>query len=126
MRHAVEELLERSGVGIGVDEDERSPGVELQCHEAELGRLDPAFALRARCGDQPSVEAVRPRVVRALEGLAAALPVADDRAPVPADVEERAERVLTVAHEHDRHVTDPRRRERARLGYLARVPDVLP
>ena len=45
---------------------------------------------------------------------------------MPADVQEGAERVLRVAHEHDRNVSDRTRGERPRLGHVALVSDVLP
>ena len=80
--------------GTRVHEDQRAPRVELQLHEAELLLLDPTLLVAARSGDEPPVEPVRPRVVGALQRLAAPLALADDRAAVPADVEEGAERVL--------------------------------
>ena len=43
-----------------------------------------------------------------------------------ADVQERAQRVLAIAHEHDGDVADARGRERSRLGDVAGVADVLP
>ncbi len=45
---------------------------------------------------------------------------------MPADVEERPQRALPVADEHDGNLPGVRRRERARLGDLTRVADVLP
>ena len=123
---AVEEVLERLGVRVRVDEEERAPRLEAQLHEAELLLVDPALLVPARRRDEAAVEAVRPRVVRALQRLAPARALADDRAAVAADVEERAERVLLVAHEDDRNVADGRRGERSGLGHVARVPDVLP
>ena len=43
-----------------------------------------------------------------------------------ADVEERAQHVLPVAHEQDGDVCDPGREKSARLGQLVRAADVLP
>ena len=43
-----------------------------------------------------------------------------------ADVQERAQRVLAIANEHDGDVADARGRERSRLGDVAGVADVLP
>ena len=40
----VEELLERRRVRVGVDEDERPPGLELQRDEAEVVRVDATLA----------------------------------------------------------------------------------
>ncbi len=69
LRDAVEELVERAGFGIRAHEDQRSPGADLQRDETELLLVDPALLVPARRGDEPAVEAVRPRVVRALERL---------------------------------------------------------
>ena len=79
----------------------------------------PPSLLPRGAGEQAAVEAVRPGVVRALERLAPARALADDRAAVPADVEERAQHVLLVADEDDRDVADARRCEGAGLGDLA-------
>ena len=52
--------------------------------------------------------------------------LAHERASVPADVEECPQHAVLVADEHDRYVACARRPERARLGNLVRVADVLP
>ena len=64
-----ERLGERRRVGIGVDEHQRAPG---RRPPARAGRCRRARARPARCGAQPAVELVRPRVVRALQRLAVA------------------------------------------------------
>ena len=104
----------------GLTKSERPPGLELQRDEAELLLVDPALPVSARRGDEAAVEAVRPGVVRALERLAPARALADERAAVAADVEERAERVLLVAHEHDGDVAD--RASRRTIPARARRP----
>src|SRR5438445_6215502 len=96
LRNLFEKVGERRCVEIRVDEDERAPGVELEGDEAEA-LLDPAFAVRARCGDQLSVEGVGPRVVGALERLALARALADNRATVAADVDEGSQGPFAVA-----------------------------
>ena len=123
---AVEELRERRGVGVRVDEEEGAPRLQPKRHEAELVGLDSAFAVRPRRREEAAVEPVRPRVVRALQRRALAAALADHRASMPADVEEGAQHSLAVAHEDHRHVAHARRPEGSRLGELARVPDVLP
>ncbi len=123
---SVEEVLERPGVGIGVHEDQRAPGVDTQRDEAELLLVHAALLVPARGGDEAAVEAVRPRVVRALERLASPGAFADDRPAVPADVQERAQLVLTIADEDDGHVGDGGSEERRRLRHVALVTDVLP
>ena len=123
---AVEVVVERLCIRVRVDEEERPPGLEAERNEPELVLVDPALLVPARRGDEAAVEPVRPRVVRALERLAPARALAHERAAVAADVEERTQRVLLVAHEDDRNVPDGRGRERAGLGHVALVPDVLP
>src|SRR5918996_1439753 len=124
--NVLEEIGERLGALVGAHEEERPPGLEPERDEAELLAVDAALALGSRRREQLSVEAVRPRVVRALEGRAPAGAAADDGAPVPADVEERAELSLIIADDDDGDVADPGSGERARLRYVAGVADVLP
>src|SRR4029453_9326478 len=104
---------------------ERSPRLEPERDEAEAF-VEATLALRPRRGEQPSVEPVRPGVVRALERLALARAFADDGPAVAADVEESAQRPLVVADEQHRDVAGASGVERARLGDLLRAGDVLP
>ena len=124
--HVFEEVRERAGIGVRAHEDEGAPGLRAQLQQAEVAGVDPAFAVRARRRDQSAVEPVRPRVVGALERRSPPGAFADDRASVPADVEERAELVLLVADEHHGDVSHARRTERAGLRDLVRPAGVLP
>ena len=90
LRQLSEVLGERRRVGVRVDEDERPPGVDLHGHEPELRLVEAGLALGARRRAERAVEAVGPGVVRALERLAPPLALADERAAVAADVQERA------------------------------------
>ncbi len=98
-RHRAERVGERFRVRAGVDEDERSPGSDRRRGEAELVLREVRLFLRARRGAEPAVESVRPRVVRALERLPAALALGDREAAVAADVDEGPQ--LAVAGERD-------------------------
>ena len=95
----VEHRPERRCVEVRVHEDERSPRFELEANEPELQRIEPSFAVRPGCLQQATVEAVRPRVVGALDRLALPRALAHDRSPVPAHVQERTELALAVADE---------------------------
>ena len=126
VRQLSEVLRERRRVGVRVDEHERSPGFHLDRHEPELRLVEAGLALRARRGAERAVEAVGPGVVRALERLALPLALADERAAVAADVQERAERRLLVADDHDRHSPRVAGEERAGLVDLISAACVLP
>ena len=65
-------------------------------------------------------------MVRTLERLARALAVGDDRAAVPADVQERAELAVARSRDDDRDVTRTAGEIGPGLGYLAEVAHVLP
>ena len=121
-----EVLGERRRGGIGIDEDERPPGVDRDGHEAEALAVEARLRVSARRVSQRAVEVVRPGVVRALQRLAASGALAEREAAVAADVDERAERLVAAADEDDGHVARAGGRERSRLGEIARVPDVLP
>ena len=125
-RQVAEVLGEAAGRRVGIDEDERPPGVDRDGDEAERLPVEAGLAVAARCRAQRPVEVVRPRVVRALQRLAPAGAVAEQVAAMPADVDERAQRVVAAADEDDRDVAGPGRDERPRLGQLPGVPGVLP
>src|SRR5262249_38679514 len=84
LRERAQRVGERACIGVGVDEHERAPGVDLEAGEAELVVVEAGLELGARGGSQTAVEAVRPRVVGALESLAAPLAARDRKAAVPA------------------------------------------
>ena len=126
LRQLSEVLCERRRVGVRVDEDERPPDVDLHGHEPELRLVEAELALGARCRAERAVEAVGPRVVGALERLAPPLALADDRAAMAADVQERAQRRFLVADDDDRDAARVAGEERAGLGDLIGAARVLP
>ena len=97
-----ERLRERLGVGVGVREDERAPGVDRDGNEAELVLREVRLLLAARRRAEAAVEPVRPGVVRALQRLAARLPLGEGGAAVAADVDEAAQDAVSVARDDDR------------------------
>ena len=64
--------------GSAFANSERAPGLDRGRKERERIRVEPGLALRARRAQQRSIEIVGPRVVRALQGRAAALAVRDE------------------------------------------------
>ena len=80
----------------------------------------------ARRRAQRAVEAVGPRVVVALQRRAAPGARHDLRAAVAADVDERAQLAVAIAHDDDRHVARAAGEVRAGLGDEAEVPGVVP
>src|SRR5206468_9433554 len=119
-------LRERQGVGIGMDEDERAPGPDRDREQRELRAVEAGLALGARSRTQRPVEVVGPGVVGALQGLPPALALADERAAVPADVDEAAQLAVAPAHDDDRQLAGVCGEERARLGDLVCAARVLP
>ena len=117
---------ERTGLGVGVDEDEGPPGLDARASQAELGAVERRVAVGARRRPQLAVEPVGPGVVVALERAAAAGPRHHLRAAVAADVHERAQLALAVADDDQRHVTRAQREVGAGLGELPEVAGVLP
>ena len=126
VRQLAEVLRERRRVGVRVDEDERPPGIDLDRHEAELATC--RSRARARCAARrgASRRGRRSRRGRALERLALPLALADERAAVAADVQERAQRRLLVADDDDRDSRPRRGEERAGLVDLVGAACVLP
>jgi len=78
LRHVFEKLREWRRLGVGVDEDERPPGLEPERQQAELLELDAAFPRGPRRGQKCAVETVGPRVVGALQRLSLPGSGADD------------------------------------------------
>src|SRR4029450_7723401 len=76
-------------------------------------------------GAERAVEPIRPRVVRALNRLPAALSLDEERSAVAADVEERAWPLLVPDDEH-RHLAGPGCKPVADVVDAPRMADVLP
>src|SRR5213078_2164610 len=119
-------LGQRRGIRVGVDEDERPPGVDRDLLEPELVEVEAGLAVRARRRPQRAVEPVRPRVVWALQGLAPAGAGGDDVAAVPADVEERSEPAVARACNHYGNLSGGRGEVGAVALELPGVAGVLP
>ena len=125
-RHRAERLGERLRSRCVFDEHERAPGVDGGAAEAELVLREVRLLVRPRRRAERAVEAVRPRVVRALQRLALALALGDREAAVAADVEERAQLAVACARDDHRRLPRAPREERPRLGKLPEMADVLP
>src|SRR6185503_16988174 len=90
-RNVAERFGQRRRILIRVDEDERPPGVDRDRPEPERVEVEAGLAVGARRGPEGTVEPIGPRVVRALQRLAAALTACQDMPAVAADVQEGAE-----------------------------------
>ena len=101
------------------------PRGDAERHEAEAVGGEARLSLRARGGAKRPVEVVRPGVVRALQRLAAALALADERAAVPANIEEGAQH-LSAPDEQYRNVSGTSGHVPAGLVELVTARDVLP
>ena len=87
-----EDVGERLGVLVGVDEDEGSPAVDLDGEEGELAGVEVGLVFGGGGGAEGAVEVVRPGVVVALEGFAVAAGGEDELgAAMAADVGEAAQ-----------------------------------
>ena len=126
LRNPLEVLAERARVRVGVREDERPPGLHGDREEGvELG-VEAGLALGARCAEERSVEVVRPGVVRALQGRAAALTVGHQMRAVPTDVLEAAQHAVLAPHSDDRDMADTAGEKRPRLDDGLGASEVLP
>ena len=125
-RHRPERLRERRRIDVRIDEHERAPRVERERDERQLLVLEVELPVRSRRRAKLAVEPVRPRVVAALQRLAPAAPMGDDRAAMAADVQKRAQLIITRARHHYRRASGHGREERAGVGRLTLVADVLP
>jgi hypothetical protein len=103
-----------------------APGVHLNADERELRRIEAGLGVRPRRCAEVAIEVVRPRVIRTLEGTAVPFAARDDVAAMPADVEEGAQLPVVCACDDDGDLARSRREERAVVGYLAGMADVLP
>ena len=93
--------LERPRVGVGVHEDERTPGAHRHGREREARGIESGLALRARRSPQRSVQVVRPRVIRALERLATPDSIDDEVPSVAAHVDQPAKGPFRIAYDGD-------------------------
>ena len=96
-----ERLGQRCGVRVGIDEDERPPGLDGNRKQREVGGVETLLALRARRATKRPVELVRPGVIGTLQRLAAAVVAGDHVGAMAADVHEPPEhpsrsRVTTI------------------------------
>ncbi len=121
-----ERVGQRAGVRVGVDEDERPPGLGRDREHGEALLVEVGLALRARRLAEGAVEVVRPRVVRALERLAVPVALRDQVPAVAADVDEAAQDALVVADDHDRDLAREAREEVAGLRDAVGPAGVLP
>ena len=120
-----EHLPQRRRLRVRAREHERAPRPDRRRTEAEPLRFHTAFPVGPRRRHEPPVEAICPGVVRALKRRTAPLALGDERAAVPADVQECAQLTAAVAGDHDRDVPH-RRGEVPGALQLSEPPDVLP
>src|SRR6185312_210112 len=121
-----ERIRERRGARFRIDEQEWSPRVDGDLLQAELVELEAGLAVGPRGGAQGAVEAVGPRVIRALKRLALSGAVRDDMAAMTAHVQEGTGYAVARACNHNGNLSGDGGEERAGLGELARVTNVLP
>jgi len=93
-------VAERPRVRVGVHPQERTPRVHARSDERDVVAVAVELLAPRRSAERP-VELVRPRVVGALDRVAAARSLDEDRAAVPAHVQERAKLSRTVADDED-------------------------
>jgi hypothetical protein len=117
-----EQLGERRRLLVEVDESEGAPALQADGLERDVGEVD-ALALRSGSSAQRPVQVVRPGVIGALERLAVARLLDDDRPAVPADVDERPLLAVLALDEQDGHLPGPTGDDVARLAEAA---DVVP
>ena len=101
-------------------------GVHLDGSEAELPELEARLAIGTRRRAQRAVEPVRPGVVRALQRLAPARAGREHVTAVPAHIHERTQPAVSRACNNNRDLAGGAGKERALLGNLAGMADVLP
>ena len=107
MRSGTSPRNPRAAARRGPDSRTRAaPTCRAAAGPARARRRRSLLLARTSVRREPAVEAVRPRVVRTLDRLALTGSLADDRSPVAADVEERAELSFPVANEDDGDVPD--------------------
>ena len=119
--------VERSGVGVRVDEHEARPGAHRDRVEVMLGGVEALHTLHAAGASQRPVEAVQPGVVGARQGLGRAAAAGERAAPMPAHVEEPSQRPIGVAHDDEGEAGSRLHRHVApRLRHVVRHPHAGP
>ena len=100
--HGTEVFAQRDAVGVHVDPYPAGKGLAANLHQAQpLAGIPGAEVLRILHGQQSAVTAVGPRVIRAGDALHGTGSIEDQpRAPMLADVVERADGPVVLAH-HD-------------------------
>ena len=127
LAHAVEVVVERVGLRVGVREHERPPGRRRRPGRARTppGRTSGSRSERGARSSDPSRS-----YVQAWYGHCSVArqpsPSRDEVRAVAADVLEPAQHAVLGAHDDDRHVPDAAGEVAPRLGDRRRAPDVLP
>ena len=112
-----------AGIGVEVDEDERTPRLAPDVGQGEARRVEVGEVTGVRVAGQRAVEAVDPAVVRAGEAAAGVAGRLQDerRAPVLARVEERPHTPVVLADQDHRTGHRVEAQEVARLRQLVEV-----
>src|SRR6185437_7403917 len=100
----------------------------LERREAVPLRLQPLVSIALRHGEQPPVEAVRPRVIRTGDSTSTTAlgPVEEPRGAVPAGVMEAADLAVFTANRDDALAQEVERMEVAAARHVVDVADDLP
>ena len=126
VRERVQRVGQRRCVGIRVHEDEGPPGIHLRGAQCELVAIEVGVGLGARRRAEAAVQPVGPRVVVALEAGAAARAGDHLGAAMAADVGERSQRSVAIAHHDERDIAHAQREIGPGLRELPGVPGVEP
>jgi hypothetical protein len=120
-------LGERGRLQVEVDEDEAEEGLDVDRVQAEAGLVQAGDAAGLGGADEPSVQLVRPAVVRAADRLPRRLGVGDQAgAAVPADVEVGGEAAVLGAYDQDLAARGGGGEARSGSGEVGLVADQLP
>src|ERR1019366_1386854 len=100
---SAQEVGQRRGIGIEVDEDKLHPRLTLHLKLSVLSAIEATDALKLRSAFQRSVEAVAPSVIGAAENRGIAFGLGDDRGGMmTANVVKRAKLTVGGAHDYQR------------------------
>jgi len=126
-RDGGEELAQRRGLRIEIDEDEIFPGVDVDRHETILRAVEIADTVEFDHAFQGSVDAVGPAMIGAAKLFGAAVGFWDDGGGVmAADVVEGAELRVVAADDDDGLAGDVGGKERAVFANLIEAAGDLP